>query len=229
MKNRLLAGLLLPCLLTGLGAQERTFENNVDGVVTGMTGSERDVSAVTNHLLDLEIKMAEVLRQVIDTYSLQLEVPEEADPGEVLAPFRRDPAPAQVTRAGFAKLSEKLDFLRASLEDKADPAEVKRTAEEVLVLMWALKGHCFLESIGFWEGDGGKVETETTPGGEPDYFVVGALGRLSRYSIRVRLDLLEDAVDSWGRNARGMAELRRYREFAGMNYPNATNPLGWGN
>ncbi len=224
MRKLIGTGLLIPCLLSGLLAQDKV-QSSVDGALDSMTGRTRNMSDVTNHMLALEREVVDLLVQLAERYGIRYEIPRDAHPGRTLSPFRGD-ARRATAEAGFAELKAKIATLRRALKEKVAPADVKSTAEEVVVLMWALKGCCILEAVDF--GGTGTTETETAPGGEPNHILVNTLGRLARHNMKVRLGLLEDAVDSWADNAGGMAERRRQAELVGLNYPNASNPLFWG-
>lgn len=221
-KELLLSFSLCLGLACGLSGQKQT---DIDGALAHITSGSRDISQVTNYLLAMECDMVDLLVEVAKVYDLRYEIPRDARPDRVLSPFRQGRDAHAAAREGFAALNQKIEMLRASLQTKADRATVKQTAEEVVVLMWALKGHCILESLDI--GRTGTVETQAVPGGEPDYILVNTLGRLARHNMRVRLGLLEDAVDSWAHNAGGMAERRRQAEMVGLDYPNASNPVFW--
>lgn len=224
MSSKILGACLVLVLASGAWAQGR-LDTDINGVLDGMNGNGRNLSNVTNHILRLERTLVDLLLEVAEKYGIRYEIPKDADPRATLATYREGRDAKEAARAGFAELGAKIETLRAAVANKSRVEDVKRTAQEAVVLLWALKGHCFLETIDF--ANGGKVEETTAPGGEPDFIVIGALGQLRRHHWRVTLGLLGDAVDTWADNAGGIAERRRQAAAVGLTYPNATNPLFW--
>ncbi len=222
MIRTITAGLLLPCLLTGALAQS-SIERSKENVLARLTGERRDPVEVQKSIVAIESELVDLLARAAEHFGFRYTIPDEADPRAILAPYTRGRTKAEAAEAAFAELESRMERLETAIGAKRMADKVEGLGEDTLLLLWALKGHCVLESINF--GEGGSSEPTTVPGGEPDYSVIGAV--LTLESWRSTLALLGDAADQYADNAGGIGERRRQAEMVDLHYPNASNPLFW--